>query len=63
MSDARAARSEHPATVAARAAPKGPPLSEEERARVEAMRKAKSEGLIPHAEILRRLEERKQRGE
>jgi hypothetical protein len=63
MSNARAPASVHPAVAAARAAPNGPPLSEDERARVEAMRKAKPEDLIPHAEISRQLEERKRRGE
>jgi hypothetical protein len=63
MSNARAPASEHPAVAAARAAPNGPPLSEDERARVEAMRKGKPEDLIPHAEIRRQLEERKRRGE
>jgi hypothetical protein len=63
MGNARASTTQAPAVVAARAAPKGPPLSEQERARVDAMRNGSPEDLIPHAEILRQLEERKHRGE
>ena len=63
MSNARATAAEHPAVLAAQRAPKGAPLSDEERARVEAMRKAKPEELVTHAEILRQLDERKHRDE
>jgi len=63
MSNARSSTTEAPAVVAARAAPKGPPLSEQESARIEAMRKGSPKDMIAHAEILRQLEERKHRDE
>ena len=59
MSNARPSTTEAPAVVAARGAPTGPPLSEQERARVDAMRKGSPKDMIPHAEILRQLAERK----
>jgi len=59
MSSARATEPEAPSLIAARKAPKGEPLSEEERARIEAARRGRG---VPHAEILRQLEERKRSG-
>jgi hypothetical protein len=50
---------ESPAAAAARNAPKGEPLTDEERACVEVARRRPG---IPHAEVMRELEERKRRG-
>jgi hypothetical protein len=60
MSNARVTKAEAPAVIATRNAPKGPPLTDEERARIEAARRDNG---IPHADIMRQLEERKRRGE
>jgi hypothetical protein len=42
-------------------APVGPPLTAEERARLEAVRARGLGGGVPHASIMRQLEERKRR--
>jgi hypothetical protein len=59
MSNARATLPEAPSVTAARKAPKGEPLTDEERARVDAARRGAG---VPHAEIMRQLEERKRHG-
>jgi len=60
MSNARVTNAEALARIASRKVPKGPPLSDEERAWIEAARGGEG---VPHAEIMRQLEERKRKGE